>query len=57
MLDFRVQTFLTVCRTLNYTQAGSETPDVSNIVNLAVADDGTITIKSVDSIMPLTAAE
>ena len=46
-----------VTLTLNYAQAGSETPDVSNIVNLAVADDGTITIKSVDSIMPLTAAE
>ena len=24
MLDFRVQTFLTVCRTLNYTQAARE---------------------------------
>ena len=46
-----------VTLTLNYTQASSETPDVSNIVDLAVADDGTITIKSVYSIMPLTAAE
>ena len=46
-----------VTLTLNYTQAGSETPAVSNIIDLAVADDGTITIKSVYSIMPLTAAE
>lgn len=46
-----------VVLTFNYTQSGSETPSESNIVNLTVAEDGTITINSVYGIAPLDAAE